>query len=74
MISNKELREAAILNGATLLGELAGSYAAHVRDRNPSASQRVSIWENRLWCLGGAMAGRLVGLIITNPKNIWSWK
>ena len=55
-----------ILNGATVLGGLAGSYAAHLKSKTGTP---LGFWEGQLWGALGGMAGRVIGMAIVNAKG-----
>lgn len=55
-----------ILNGATVLGGLAGSYAAHLKSQ---AGSPLGFWEGQLWGALGGVAGRVIGMAIVNAKG-----
>ena len=54
-----------VVDIATLLGGLAGSYAAHIHDK--LAAQPLSFWENECWVGACSLTGRIIGMALTRP-------
>jgi hypothetical protein len=60
------MKRDAILNGATVLGGLAGSYAAHLKSKTGTP---LGFWEGQVWGALGGVAGRVIGMAIVNAKG-----
>ena len=54
------------ITAMTLIGGLAGGYAAHLRSKT---SNPLGFLEGQLWGALGGVAGRVIGMAIVNAKG-----
>ena len=61
-----KLSKDAVLNTATLVGGLVGSYLVH--SRNQLSDKPLSFWENEAWVAAFSFTGRVIGMALTKTK------